>query len=91
MGAENAPKLRAEIEQLARALRESESCYREAIEQGAAAGRRQEKEVARLRRLIRRVLTACSQGVQCPCCGKPGPRHGGGCPWPALVTEAEKP
>jgi hypothetical protein len=91
MGADQTPKLRADIERLARALRESEAAYREAIEQGVAGRRRAEKEVARLRRLIRGVLTVSQPGFQCPCCGKPGPRHGGGCPWPALVAEAEKP
>jgi len=91
MSADHAPTLRADIERLARALRESETAYREAIDQGVAVRRRAEKEVSRLRRLIRRVLTASQPGFQCPCCGKPGPRHGGGCPWPALVAEAEKP
>ena len=85
------PASKLEIERLARALRETEAAYREAIEQGAGGRRRAEKEVLRLRRLIRGFLSASQPGFQCPSCGKPGSRHSGGCPWPALVAEAEKP
>jgi hypothetical protein len=92
MSADHAPTLRADIERLARALVSLRPPTVEAIDQGVAVATScGEKRFARLRRLIRRVLTASQPGFRVPCCGKPGPRHGGGCPWPALVAEAEKP
>jgi hypothetical protein len=47
-------------------------------------------EAARLRGLIRGVLTVCPPALQCQCCGKLGSGHNAGCPWPALMAEAAK-
>ena len=51
-------------------------------------------EVERLRGLIRAVVAGVQPSDQCPYCALwlrgPIEAHGAGCPWPALVAEAEK-